>query len=139
MTMLSLNSASWGSASCTKGLQFSPTKIPFGVFKILRARCSSSSSGGNNREPIANYAGVQLEETVDTKAGKLRLDAWISSRIDGISRARVQSSIRSGLVSINGQVVSKVSFLLFLDLPSIIIFIIIFIMKAGGFLIFLIK
>ncbi|KAH9759264.1 RNA pseudouridine synthase 2 [Citrus sinensis] len=109
MTMLSLNSASWGSASCTKGLQFSPTKIPFGVFKILRARCSSSSSGGNNREPIANYAGVQLEETVDTKAGKLRLDAWISSRIDGISRARVQSSIRSGLVSINGQVVSKVS------------------------------
>lgn len=109
MIMLSLNSASLCSAPCTKGLQFSPTKVPFGVSKILRARCYSISSGGENREPITNYAGVQLEETVDTKAGKLRLDSWISSRIDGISRARVQSSIRSGLVSVNGQVVSKVS------------------------------
>ncbi|WRX30845.1 Protein kinase domain - like 10 [Theobroma cacao] len=50
------------------------------------------------------------EETVDgTKQGKLRLDSWISSRIQGISRARVQSSIKSGLVTVNGRVVDKVS------------------------------
>uniref|UniRef100_M1ALN7 RNA pseudourine synthase 2, chloroplastic n=1 Tax=Solanum tuberosum TaxID=4113 RepID=M1ALN7_SOLTU len=57
----------------------------------------------------SNYSGVKLEETVDGKTGKLRLDSWVSSRIDGVSRARVQSSIRSGLVSVNGRVTDKVS------------------------------
>lgn len=61
-----------------------------------------------------------MEETVDLKeAGKLRLDSWISSRIVGISRARVQSSIRSGRVSVNGRVINKVSLLLlYFDSPS---------------------
>ncbi|KAL3372284.1 hypothetical protein AABB24_008705 [Solanum stoloniferum] len=57
----------------------------------------------------SNYSGVKLEETVGGKTGKLRLDSWVSSRIDGVSRARVQSSIRSGLVSVNGRVTDKVS------------------------------
>lgn len=57
----------------------------------------------------SNCSGVKLEETVDGKTGKLRLDSWVSSRIDGVSRARVQSSIRSGLVSVNGRVTDKVS------------------------------
>ncbi|XP_015073900.2 RNA pseudouridine synthase 2, chloroplastic isoform X2 [Solanum pennellii] len=57
----------------------------------------------------SNYSGVKLEETVDSKTGKLRLDSWVSSRIDGVSRARVQSSIRSGLVFVNGRVTDKVS------------------------------
>ncbi|XP_002519370.2 RNA pseudouridine synthase 2, chloroplastic isoform X2 [Ricinus communis] len=59
-----------------------------------------------------NYGGIRLEETVQVvhaKSVKLRLDSWISSRISGISRARVQSSIKSGLVSVNGRVVDKVS------------------------------
>ena len=34
---------------------------------------------------------------------KVRLDSWISSRVSGISRARVQSSIRLGLVRVNDQ------------------------------------
>lgn len=59
----------------------------------------------------SNYSGVKLEETVDSKTGKLRLDSWVSSRIDGVSRARVQSSIRSGLVSVNGRVTDKVPLL----------------------------
>ncbi|XP_056164674.1 RNA pseudouridine synthase 2, chloroplastic isoform X2 [Syzygium oleosum] len=60
--------------------------------------------------PASSYAGVKLQETVDAaRSGKLRLDAWISSRMQGVSRARVQSSIRSGLVSVNGRVVDKVS------------------------------
>lgn len=46
---------------------------------------------------------------VNSDSGKLRLDSWISSRIIGISRARVQSSIRSGLVSVNDRTVDKVS------------------------------
>jgi len=55
-----------------------------------------------------SYEGVRLEERVE-ELGKLRLDAWISSKIVGISRARVQSSIRAGLVSVNGRIVDKVS------------------------------
>lgn len=52
---------------------------------------------------------MRLEERVG-EVGKVRLDAWISSKIVGISRARVQSSIRAGLVSVNGRIVDKVSY-----------------------------
>ncbi|KAK8551750.1 hypothetical protein V6N13_120187 [Hibiscus sabdariffa] len=104
----------------TKALQISPSFLflrnqkflPFTFSRILRHNSiSSSSSDVNHQEPIrTSYAGVQLEETVDeAKQGKLRLDSWISSRIQGISRARVQSSIKSGLVTVNGRVVDKVS------------------------------
>ncbi|TYI82085.1 hypothetical protein E1A91_D05G197900v1 [Gossypium mustelinum] len=87
-----------------------PKFLPFTISRILRAT-SISTSATKHEEPIrTSYAGVQLEETVDeTKQGKLRLDSWISSRIQGISRARVQSSIKSGLVKVNGRVVDKVS------------------------------
>ncbi|KAI3834263.1 hypothetical protein MKX03_030070 [Papaver bracteatum] len=54
-----------------------------------------------------NYAGAKLEEI--NGGEKLRLDTWISSRMSGVSRARVQSSIKSGLVKVNGRVVNKVS------------------------------
>lgn len=37
------------------------------------------------------------------------MDTWISSRINGISRARVQSTIKSGLVTVNGRTIHKVS------------------------------
>ncbi|XP_022769247.1 RNA pseudouridine synthase 2, chloroplastic isoform X2 [Durio zibethinus] len=85
-----------------------PKLLPFTISRILRA---SSCSAAKHQQPIrARYAGVQLEETVDeTKQGKLRLDSWISSRIQSISRARVQFSIKSGLVTVNGRVVDKVS------------------------------
>lgn len=63
-----------------------------------------SSSGRLN-----NFSGLKIEEMVELDSGKLRLDSWIASRINGISRARVQSSIRSGFVSVNGRVVNKVS------------------------------
>ncbi|XP_073265525.1 RNA pseudouridine synthase 2, chloroplastic-like [Populus alba] len=52
---------------------------------------------------------VKLEETVDSKSGKLRLDSWISCRISGISRNRVQSIIKSGIVSVNGKITYKFS------------------------------
>ncbi|KAK6256918.1 hypothetical protein QUC31_000377 [Theobroma cacao] len=89
-----------------------PKLLPFTLSGILRARARPSSGcAAKTQEPIrTSYTGVQLEETVDgTKQGKLRLDSWISSRIQGISRARVQSSIKSGLVTVNGRVVDKVS------------------------------
>ncbi|KAL1810987.1 hypothetical protein ACET3Z_021052 [Daucus carota] len=66
---------------------------------LIRA-CSTSNS---------NYAGVALEESVNSTTTKVRLDTWISSRIDGISRARVQSTIKSGLVTVNGRIIDKVS------------------------------
>ncbi|KAK9755108.1 hypothetical protein RND81_01G002800 [Saponaria officinalis] len=66
---------------------------------------SCSVDGGGVR---TSYEGVKLAEKVD--ADKARVDAWISSKIAGISRARVQSSIRAGLVSVNGRVIDKVSY-----------------------------
>jgi tRNA pseudouridine synthase 2 len=79
-------------------------------YSITRTTSTFSDKSNSNGEPKSNYSGVQLEETVDrgTKSGKLRLDSWISSRINGISRARVQSSIKAGLVHVNGRVVDKV-------------------------------
>nr|XP_043616564.1 RNA pseudouridine synthase 2, chloroplastic [Erigeron canadensis] len=62
-------------------------------------------------ESRTNYAGVRLEESVE-EGKKMRLDSWISNRISGISRARVQSSIKSGLVSVNHHVVVKASHML---------------------------
>ncbi|GLU04624.1 hypothetical protein SLE2022_217620 [Rubroshorea leprosula] len=90
-----------------------PSSYPSTFSKLLRASSSSTgeSESKQNQEPIrTSYAGVKLEDTVDDiKKGKLRLDSWISSRIQGISRARVQSSIKSGLVAVNGRVVDKAS------------------------------
>ncbi|XP_031102451.1 RNA pseudouridine synthase 2, chloroplastic [Ipomoea triloba] len=87
----------------------------YGRVSNLIFRAFSNSAASNARpEPIpghqiTNYSGVKLEETVEPNSGKLRLDSWISSRIDGVSRARVQSSIRSGLVTVNGRIIDKVS------------------------------
>ncbi|KAH6759282.1 Pentatricopeptide repeat superfamily protein [Perilla frutescens var. frutescens] len=76
---------------------------------------STNSASDDFHEPssgrLNNYSGVRIEEKVESDSGKLRLDSWIASRKNGISRARVQSSIRSGLVSVNGRVVNKVSHL----------------------------
>ncbi|GAB2210463.1 hypothetical protein Droror1_Dr00015729 [Drosera rotundifolia] len=82
--------------------------------RLLRALSSSASASAagvsESGDQRLNYSGVRLEETVvEAKSGKVRLDAWISSRILGISRARVQASIRAGLVAVNGRVVDKVS------------------------------
>lgn len=109
MAMVSLNV--YCQFPLTKALQISPRNPKFLPFTISTIPRASSSSAANPQEPIrTNYAGVHLKDTVDeTKQGKLRLDSWISSRIHGISRGRVQSSIKSGLVTVNGRVVDKVS------------------------------
>lgn len=103
--MLSLCSVPY----CSKSLQTSP---PLSFFsRILTIRCGSTANSNCDEKQgqRSNYAGVRLQETVETTSRKLRLDSWISSRISGISRARVQSSIKSGLVSVNGKVIDKVS------------------------------
>lgn len=75
------------------------------VSRLLVRACSNSHSERRN-----NYAGVELEESVsEVNSSKLRLDTWISSRINGISRARVQSTIKSGLVTVNGRTIDKVN------------------------------
>ncbi|RDX96347.1 RNA pseudouridine synthase 2, chloroplastic, partial [Mucuna pruriens] len=97
--------------SPSPSLFFSATSYKFRSATATAASGSAgvSDSGG---ERTLNFSGVRLEEAVDSRIGsrKLRLDSWISSRINGISRARVQSSIKSGLVHVNGRVVDKVSF-----------------------------
>lgn len=93
------------SSTTSLRLSLSTKRYPSRFSKLLILNCLSTKP-----PTIANYGGVELDETVDVKPAtrKLRLDAWISSRIAGISRARVQSSIRSGLVTVNGLVVNKV-------------------------------
>jgi tRNA pseudouridine synthase 2 len=56
------------------------------------------------------HAGTRLEEAVPAGEGRSRVDAWISARLGGggVSRARVQASIRAGLVAVNGRPISKV-------------------------------
>ncbi|KAG5542868.1 hypothetical protein RHGRI_015832 [Rhododendron griersonianum] len=124
--MLSLNSLSTTTLATLKSLHASSSALSFfpsrnprsfpRVSSTIRA-CSTSSSASVSDEPHelhsgrrrTSYAGVRLDGTVDAESGKIRLDSWISSRIDGVSRARVQSSIRTGLVSVNGRVIDKVS------------------------------
>ncbi|KEH36264.1 RNA pseudouridine synthase, putative [Medicago truncatula] len=125
--MLSLNTSCGfcGVSTSTKAFQFhfrtSSSPFFFSPLNNFKLRSSiaksfstfSNDSNSSTEEPKSNYAGVLLEEIVHDggiKSGKLRLDSWISSRINGISRARVQSSIKAGLVHVNGRVVDKVSF-----------------------------
>lgn len=124
--MLSLNTSCGfcGVSTSTKAFQFhfrtSSSPFFFSPLNNFKLRSSiaksfstfSNDSNSSTEEPKSNYAGVLLEEIVHDggiKSGKLRLDSWISSRINGISRARVQSSIKAGLVHVNGRVVDKVS------------------------------
>lgn len=123
--MLSLNSCGYCRVSTARAFQFQfqtsplpPPSLFFSASNNYRFRSGIAKAGSgfaddcdSNEEPKSNYAGVQLEEIVDggIKSGKLRLDSWISSRINGISRARVQSSIKAGLVYVNGRVVDKVN------------------------------
>ena len=41
---------------------------------------------------------------------KLRIDAFLSAQLPDASRAKLQSSIKSGLVTVNGQLLSKASY-----------------------------
>jgi 23S rRNA pseudouridine1911/1915/1917 synthase len=113
--MLSLNTSCGfcGVSTATKAFQFHfrTSTSPFYFSPIAKSVSTFFDDSNSNGEPKTNYAGVRLEEIVDDggiKSGKLRLDSWISSRINGISRARVQSSIKAGLVHVNGRVVDKV-------------------------------
>ncbi|XP_057435100.1 RNA pseudouridine synthase 2, chloroplastic isoform X2 [Lotus japonicus] len=121
--MILLHSSGYCRVSTPRAFKFQTPLSPSLLFSATNsksrsaiARASSgfadNSDSGDGGEPRANYAGVQLEEIVDNRigSGKPRLDSWISTRINGISRARVQSSIKSGLVHVNGRVVNKVSF-----------------------------
>ncbi|KAF7141079.1 hypothetical protein RHSIM_Rhsim06G0012300 [Rhododendron simsii] len=121
LSLLSLSTPSLATlkslhASSSSSLSFFPSRNPRSFSSTIRA-CSASSSASDSDEPHelhsgrrrTSYAGVRLDGTVDSESGKIRLDSWISSRINGVSRVRVQSSIRSGLVSVNGRVIDKVS------------------------------
>ncbi|XP_073139830.1 pentatricopeptide repeat-containing protein At1g20230 [Henckelia pumila] len=109
--MFSLNALAWN-------LPLRPVNFSLGRLIVTACSYTKTIPAGNPGFPdsieqlsnrLSGYSGTSIEDTVKLDSGKLRLDSWISSRINGISRARVQSSIRSGLVSVNGHVVSKVS------------------------------
>ncbi|CAM6035617.1 unnamed protein product [Sphagnum compactum] len=58
-------------------------------------------------------SGGELEYRGSVPHGveKVRLDAWLAGQLPRISRARVQSSIRQGLILVNGEPVNKVSYM----------------------------
>ena len=89
----------------------SSSSFPITIRAVSRFSGASLSDGNDDALAVVcpNFSGVRLSETVPIDSGKVRLDSWISSRVSGISRARVQSSIRLGLVRVNGQVVDKVT------------------------------
>ncbi|EYU17563.1 hypothetical protein ABFS82_03G075100 [Erythranthe guttata] len=113
--MLSLQSLNWSSI---KPFPINPRNPAFWRLLSTSSAYPDSipadySDSDDSQDSISgrpnNFSGHKIEETVALDSAKLRVDSWISSRINGISRARVQSSIRSGLVSVNGHVISKVS------------------------------
>ncbi|TVU07570.1 hypothetical protein EJB05_40932 [Eragrostis curvula] len=82
--------------------------------RATHTRCFSSDASAEAAEQQSRrggQGGTRLEEAVPAGEGRLRIDAWISSRLGsgGVSRARVQASIRAGLVAVNGRPISKVS------------------------------
>ena len=83
-------------------------------FRAFYARCVASNARAEAAEPESRggrLGGTRLEEAVPAGEGRSRIDAWISARLGGggVSRARVQASIRAGLVAVNGRPVSKVA------------------------------
>ncbi|GAA0141856.1 RNA processing factor [Lithospermum erythrorhizon] len=85
------------------------------LFSCFKTSFSTNPCPETSPKPISsnlgNFSGVTLEDAVELNAKKLRVDAWICSKISGISRARVQSSIKSGLVSVNGRQIDKSSYM----------------------------
>ncbi|KAJ4775386.1 Ribosomal large subunit pseudouridine synthase D [Rhynchospora pubera] len=94
-----------------------PSSLPF-LRRSARLRLSTSllsslasTSSVDPSPPVrSKYGGIRLEETVEVGSEKSRLDAWIASRMHDVSRSRIVASIRSGLVTVNGRAVDKVSY-----------------------------
>lgn len=104
--MLTIPAISSSSSSSLHLLRRNPRSRVSNIF------CSSASSHESppqsEHRPRGGHAGLRLDETVEAGSGRSRLDSWISFRFHGVSRARIQVSIRSGLVAVNGRPVEKV-------------------------------
>lgn len=66
------------------------------------------AGGGVDGDGSLDFTG-----TVPEGIGKTRLDAWLAGQLPLVSRARVQSNIRQGLILVNGRAVTKVCLLRF--------------------------
>lgn len=51
---------------------------------------------------------LDFKGTVPEGVVKTRLDAWLAGQLPLVSRARVQSNIRQGLILVNGKPITKV-------------------------------
>ncbi|KAM3341614.1 hypothetical protein P3S68_026580 [Capsicum galapagoense] len=112
MAMQALNTTSFSL------LQQNPNKL-FSLCRVsnfIRREFSKFAGDSNSDDsPVestgrrSKISGIKLDETVDASSDKQRLDVWVSSQLKGVKRDRVQSSILSGLVSVNGRVTDKVS------------------------------
>ncbi|XP_062234066.1 RNA pseudouridine synthase 2, chloroplastic-like isoform X3 [Phragmites australis] len=74
-----------------------------------RVSSDASAEAAELESRRGGHGGTRLEEAVPAGEGRSRIDAWIVARLGGggVSRSRVQASIRAGLVAVNGRPVSK--------------------------------
>jgi len=73
------------------------------------SRESYSKEDNAEEEYRSGYGGLKFKGTVPDGTPKSRLDAWVAGQLQEVSRARIQSSVRQGLVRINGRPVNKAS------------------------------
>lgn len=73
----------------------------------LRCVFSASSLASQEVEGVDGDGNLDFTGTVPEGIGKTRLDAWLAGQLPLVSRARVQSNIRQGLILVNGRAVTK--------------------------------
>lgn len=92
-----------------------PNLLPLRCYSPFRAGNSARSNESCSKEDDAEeeyrsrYGGLKFKGTVPHGTRKSRLDAWVAGQLQEVSRARIQSSVRQGLVQVNGRPVNKAS------------------------------
>ena len=98
-------------------------KVPLRFHHAFRrTACQQSNSRGLAFFPRANASGLESdalsghqsdfkgeEEVFVARASSSRLDAFLADQISGVSRSRIVESIKSGVVVVNGAVMTKPS------------------------------
>ncbi|KAG0565136.1 hypothetical protein KC19_8G167600 [Ceratodon purpureus] len=68
---------------------------------------AASSVASQEVESVDGEGNLDFKGTVPKGVGKARLDAWLAGQLPLVSRARVQSNIRQGLIFVNGKAITK--------------------------------
>lgn len=99
------------SVACKLHTPILPQLRCYSQFNVGNSVSSESYNKEDNAEEEyrGGYGGLKFKGTVPDGTPKLRLDAWVAGQLQEVSRARIQSSVRQGLVQVNGHPVNKAS------------------------------